>query len=207
MGKPISGVEVKIIQCLDGAISSLSSVKEMDRLEIGEIIVKGKNISSQYWDLPDATIKSKIKDNEKVWHRMGDMGYLDSNGNIYFCGRKVHMVRTENKTYYSIPVERIFNQHPKVKRSALVSLNDGKEAGIVIEPLPEYWPESLAEQENFRSELMQLAQDTPLTREIDKIYFHRSFPVDARHNAKIFRDKLGRWASAENRNFKNAANA
>ena len=133
------------------------------------------------------------------------MGYLDDNGNIYFCGRKAHVVNIEKKTYYSIPLERIFNQHTKVKRSALVSLYDGKDVGIVVEPQPEFWPETNAEKEQFRLELLAMANANPLSKEIDKIFFHRSFPVDARHNAKIFRDRLGNWASSENYTLENAA--
>ena len=114
-------------------------------------------------------------------------------------------MRCQGKTYYSIPVERIFNKHKKVRRSALVSLYDGQEAGIVIEPQPEYWPESAESRKVFLKELSELAHSSSLTCDINKIFFHRSFPVDARHNAKIFRDKLGVWASEEKYKLDNAA--
>ncbi len=205
VGKPVTGMQVRIIEAVNIPIPSIDQIKELDTFEIGEIIIKGKNVSTQYWDLPDATMKSKIKDDNSTWHRMGDMGYLDSDGNIYFCGRKAHLVKLEDKIYYSVPIENIYNCHQKVKRSALVSLNEGKEVGIVIEPQPEYWPESSQEKENFKKELLDIASANALTKDIKKLYFHRSFPVDARHNAKIFRDKLGKWASNENINLENAA--
>jgi acyl-CoA synthetase (AMP-forming)/AMP-acid ligase II/pimeloyl-ACP methyl ester carboxylesterase len=205
VGKPVPGLEARIIEASDSPLASIDNAKILGNFEIGEIIIKGKNVSSQYWDLPDATMRSKIKDKTGVWHRMGDMGYLDENGNIYFCGRKAHVVSIDKKVYYSIPLERIFNQHQKVKRSALVSLYDGKEAGIVIEPQPEFWPESQPEREQFRLELLALAANHPLSKDITKIFFHRSFPVDARHNAKIFRDKLGKWASVEGYTLEKAA--
>jgi len=45
------------------------------------------------------------------------------------------------------------------------------------------------------SELKQLAASNELTRSIATFLFHPSFPVDIRHNAKIFREKLARWAA------------
>ena len=205
VGMPVPGLEARIIEATDNSIGSIDQAKVLSPFEIGEIIIRGKNVSPQYWDLPDATLKSKIKDQASSWHRMGDVGYMDEAGNIYFCGRKAHIVSVNKKTYYSIPLERIFNQHSKVKRSALVPLFDGKDVGIVVEPLPEFWPESSTEKEKFKSELLALANNNPLSKNIEKIFFHRSFPVDARHNAKIFRDKLGKWASTENNILERAA--
>lgn len=205
VGKPVDGVKIKIIREVAGPIPTIKEVEELVPYSIGEIIVKGKNVSPQYWDLPDATLQSKIKDDESFWHRMGDVGYFDDSGNLYFCGRKAHVVRCQGRTYYSIPVEKIFNTHKKVRRSALVSLYGGQEVGIVIEPQPEFWPESPESKRLFLSEIKQLAISSKLTNDIKNIYFHRSFPVDARHNAKIFRDKLGLWASEERNTLDNAA--
>ena len=205
VGKAVPGIQVQVIRSSDAAIPSIEDAQILAPFHIGEIIVKGKNISPQYWDLPDATMISKIKDGKSFWHRIGDVGYLDEAGNIYFCGRKSHIVKTEDKIYYSIPIERIFNHHNKVRRSALISLNDGEEAAVAIEPEPEFWPESPAQKSEFRKELLELAMTDDLTKGISKIYFHRSFPVDARHNAKIFRDKLGKWASTENLSLESAA--
>ena len=93
-----------------------------------------------------------------------------------------------------MPLEEIFNTLPKVRRSALVGLRGGQEPAIVIEPFPQYWPESTEQQQAFISELNELAQQNELTSGIRRFFFNRSFPVDARHNAKIFRDQLSDWA-------------
>ncbi len=193
VGKPVSGVEVKIIEPNAGEVSDIKLTRELENLQIGEIIVKGANVSPNYLDNSLATAAAKIKDGDSYWHRMGDVGYLDQTGNLYFCGRKVHAVRTEARLLYSIPVERIFNAHPSVSRSALVDLGKG-EAGIVIEPHSSFWPETAESEQRFTEELRELAQKSELTKGIEKIYFYRSFPVDNRHNAKIYRDQLGEWA-------------
>ena len=51
-----------------------------------------------------------------------------------------------------------------------------------------------SEQELIRRELLELGSSFPHTKEIREILFHPAFPVDIRHNAKIFREKLALWA-------------
>jgi len=196
VGRSVKGIELKIIQRIDGAIADISQVKELAPGEIGEVIVRGENVSSAYLHRPEATIASKIADGAGgTWHRMGDVGYIDSDSNLYFCGRVAHVVQTY-RTLFSIPSERIFNEHPQVRRSALVYLASTKEAAIVIEPHPQFWPESPESRQRFEEELTILARSSPITEGIRSIFFHKAFPVDARHNAKIFRDQLGVWADS-----------
>ena len=197
MGQRVPGVALMIVRPYEGEIESIMEAKALPPREIGEIIVQGENVSPRYLHRDDATRLAKIKDGESYWHRMGDVGYLDESGNLYFCGRILHRVCRQERVYYSIPVERIFNAHPKVRRSALVALRPGGEPAIVVEPLPQYWPAARADRDALVSELRVLAARSPLTAEITRFFFHRSFPVDARHNAKIFRDKLGEWASEQ----------
>ena len=130
--------------------------------------------------------------------RVGPRSDSSSQGALYFCGRKVHAVAKQDGTLmYSIPVEMVFNRHPKAKRSALIALGTEREAAIVVEPHPHYWPETEDQRETFRRELLVLGAENLISQPIRKIFFHRSFPVDARHNAKIFRDKLGVWATEQ----------
>lgn len=196
VGKPVAGVEVQIIEETSTPIDTISEAKLLEPLIIGEIVVKGLNVSSSYFERPDADRIAKISDGDRVWHRMGDVGYLDSQGNLYFCGRKAHSVVGNARIYYSEPVERVFNQHPRVGRSALIELAP-KSPAIVIEPIPQYWPQSEEAKRKFSQELLEIGKSSPLTSEIEKVYFHPSFPVDRRHNAKIFRDLLSQWAKRE----------
>lgn len=197
VGKSIPADEVRIIAAVDGVIEDISQAQALPACEIGEIIVKGKNISPAYFELPEGTAAAKIADRDGFWHRMGDVGYLNEAGGLYFCGRKAHCVRSNGKVFYSVPVEHIFNQHSRVKRSALVACGREGEPAIVIEPYPQHWPETEEARRNFVRELRELAASSPLTVPIRRVFFHPAFPVDARHNAKIFRDKLGTWAGAQ----------
>jgi hypothetical protein len=88
----------------------------------------------------------------------------------------------------------IFNTMPKVRRSALVGLGAGENPGVVVEPNPEFWPENDESRRLFLAELESIAAQYDLTRKIRWFFFHPNFPVDGRHNAKIFRDQLSQWA-------------
>jgi acyl-CoA synthetase (AMP-forming)/AMP-acid ligase II/pimeloyl-ACP methyl ester carboxylesterase len=194
VGRAVQGVRVAIIKSSLDAIQSIADAQPLPSGEIGEIIVSGENVSPEYLHRDDANRIGKIGDGESFWHRMGDLGYLDSNGNLYYCGRKAHSVYTAERAFHSVPIEEIFNQLPRVRRSALIAINGGREPALVVEPLPQDWPETSAQEESFKNELRALAQQSSLTSSITTFFFHRSFPVDARHNAKIFREQLQEWA-------------
>ncbi len=193
VGEPIDGVELKIISEVDGQIKDITDVRYLETLNIGEIIVRGPTVSPGYLNRKDADELGKITDGDTFWHRMGDMGYVDESGGLYYCGRKSHVVRSGNRSFHSVPIEEIFNAHPSVARSALVEVEKG-EPGIVIEPLANLWTEDNSAQEKLINEMRSVAANSSLTKEITKFFVNQSFPVDRRHNAKIYRDKLGVWA-------------
>ena len=194
VGQPVRGVEVKIIKPTQDQLRSIEQCEVLPSGEIGEVIVRGEAVSPEYLHRPDANKLGKILDGETFWHRMGDVGYLDAEGYLYYCGRKSHSIYSSHGVYHSVPLEEIFNTLPKVRRSALVGIRGGREPAIVVEPFPQFWPESDAEREGFLRELKACAASSPLTAGIHQFFFHKSFPVDPRHNAKIFRDRLGDWA-------------
>ena len=193
VGRAIEGVTLRIVRPI-GAPGQRALVDCAER-EIGEIVVSGATVSREYLRRPEATAAGKIVDGDRVWHRMGDMGYLDGTGQLYFCGRRVHMVDTPGRVFHSVPVENVFNRHPAVGRSALVGVEG--QAAIVVEPKGDHWPLSVAARRRLAEELGALAATDPVTAPIRHFYFHPSFPVDARHNAKIFRDKLAVWAASQ----------
>ena len=164
--------------------------------EIGEIVVKGPVATRQYFRRPEATGLAKIDESDGFWHRMGDVGYLDEDCRLWFCGRKSHIVFTPNGALYSVRCEAIFNQHPHIYRSALVGIGErgNQTPAIVAEPEQGHFPESETEGARLRDELLALGAANDLTKGIDRILFHRSLPVDTRHNVKINREALADWA-------------
>jgi len=162
----------------------------------GEIVVSGPVVTKRYFGDEAATRLHKIHDGDTVWHRTGDLGYSDDRGRLWFCGRKAHRVETADGTLYTIECEAIFNEHPDVFRSALVGVGPrgSQTPVIVIEPQPGRFPPRRRRAEFIR-ELLTLAAADPRTADIRHVLFHRRLPVDIRHNAKIFREKLAVWAA------------
>jgi olefin beta-lactone synthetase len=195
VGKPVAQTVIRVVEKTDSVIAHEHELKDLPSFVIGEIVVAGPQVSPQYFAREEATERAKVKGDHFVWHRMGDMGYLDDSGNLYFCGRAAHVVTRNQRTYYSVPAEIVFNRDKRVQRSALVSLQSPEDVGIVIEPKPEFFPRTVQEREQFVDSLCVLAAGHPATQGIVNFFFHPSLPVDGRHNAKIFRCRLGRWAS------------
>jgi long-chain acyl-CoA synthetase len=108
VGKPIAGVEVKIA-------------------EDGEILVRGGNVTPGYFNAPGGAT-------EDGWLHTGDIGALDDEGRLQIRGRKKEMIVTpEGLNVFPEDVERILNEQPGVRESAVVG-HDRVRAVLVLEP-------------------------------------------------------------------------
>ena len=199
VGRLFPEMKWRIIQISDNPISDISHATILENDQIGELIVRGPVVTDQYLTRPEANALHKVAEGTSIWHRLGDVGYLDSKNRFWFCGRKSQRVQTEQGVMFTIPCEAIFNQHPAIYRSALVGVGSpGSQRPVIIaEPWPEHWPKNSASRRKLLTELLALAGRNPLTQDIHQIYLRRSLPVDIRHNAKIFREKLVPWAAQQ----------
>jgi len=197
VGRRFAGVRWRVVKVVDGPITSLDETQELPRGEIGELIVHGPMVTRRYVTRVEANALAKIADGDDIWHRMGDCGYLDAQDRFWFCGRVAHRVLTAAGPMYPVCCEAIVNCHPAVRRSALVGIGaPGNQRPVfVVEPLPGKMPRGRRGREEFFAELRALAAANPLTHAVDDFLLHPSFPVDIRHNAKIFREKLAVWAA------------
>jgi len=198
IGRPVPGLVAKVIRITDEAIAVWDDALELPAGEVGEIAVKAAHATQAYFNLPAATALAKIQDpaNGSFYHRMGDVGYFDERGRLWFCGRKAHRVVTPQGTRFTVPCEGVFNRNPRVFRTALVGVqrNGATQPVLCVELESGVGNES---KESIRAELRELGSQNECTRQIETILFHPEFPVDVRHNAKIFRDKLAVWASRQ----------
>lgn len=197
VGRRFPGIQWKIIRAEEGPIVTIDRVDELPQGEIGEIIVHGPVVTREYVTRIEANPMHKIRDGDRIWHRIGDVGYLDENDRFWFCGRKAHRVTTDMGPMYTIPCEAIFNNHPRIYRSALVGIGKpGKQRPVmIVEPWPDGRPKSEDDQAKLIDELLEIATSDALTAQIRDILIHSSLPVDIRHNAKIFREQLAEWAA------------
>jgi acyl-CoA synthetase (AMP-forming)/AMP-acid ligase II len=194
IGKPVDGVNVRIIQITDEPISKWDASLELPANQVGEITVKGAAVTKAYIARDDANRLAKIDDHGEAVHRMGDLGYFDERGRLWYCGRKSHRVETRQGMFFTEQIEGIFNAHPLVYRAALV--------GVDGEPL--LWVEleanaRRADKESVKRELIELAKSHPQASQITTFFFTKKFPTDVRHNSKIIREKLQRKAAKAQR--------
>jgi acyl-CoA synthetase (AMP-forming)/AMP-acid ligase II len=193
VGRVFSGLNVRIIRISDDSIQHWSDDLVLPPGEIGEITVKGDVVTQKYFERTRDDLLSKIIENELLWHRMGDLGWMDKEDRLWFCGRKSHRVVTESGTLYTVPCEAIFNNHPNVFRSALVGIGPKpKQKPVICIELEKGMRKK--SKKKIEAELEEMAGASIVTHHIHTILFHRSFPVDIRHNSKIFREELAIWA-------------
>lgn len=198
VGRPHPSQLVRIIRISDEAITEWSDALLVERGEIGEITVRGPTATERYYGQPELTAKAKIPhpDGGPPTHRMGDLGYFDDEGRIWFCGRKSQRVQIGPRLLHTVPVEEVLNVHPDVQRTALVAAQTpaGETVPVICVELS---PDTRRSFDQIAPELSALADRGPPTQGLSLFLEHPSFPVDVRHNAKIFREKLGPWATAE----------
>ncbi len=211
VGRRFPGIAWKVIRIFDGPLPTMASIEPLPAGEIGELIVTGDVVTRQYvlpanFDQANAgnvhaqranpNELGKIIDGDRIWHRMGDVGYLDGAERFWFCGRMAHRVSTPRGELFTIPCEAIFNTHPAVARTALVGVGPrgAQQPVLVVEPHATAQAQGRWGWQTLLHELKQIGSQHPLTSHIHTFLPHKKFPVDIRHNAKIFREKLAVWA-------------
>ncbi len=195
VGKPVDGVKVRVIKVNDEAIAEWSDQLLVNEGDVGEITVQGPVVSASYWARPKQTELAKIRCSDgSLVHRMGDVGYFDEQGRLWMCGRKSHRVQTRAGDLFTIPIERLFDCHPQVTRTALVGVGrSGEQSPLLLLEEATLLPGRSSRE--VLEELRELASQHELCKPLDAfMLFPGRFPVDIRHNAKINREELASWA-------------
>ena len=197
IGRPLAPNSVKIIPVTDKVLESFENTVELPIGITGEIVVYGPTSTDRYWQRPEQTRLAKITDAQgRIWHRMGDAGYFDAKGRLWYCGRKSQRVVNEQRIMFADQLEAIFNVHPEVARTALVGIGmTGRQTPVLCVELLDN--PGRHRRERIRTDLLQIGRNNVATKSIRQILFHKSFPVDIRHNAKIGREKLAVWAAGK----------
>ncbi len=197
VGKRFKDISWRVIPITDAPLDRLPD--SLPNGQIGELVVSGPVVTTQYVTRQEVNRWAKINVDGTVWHRMGDVGYLDAKERFWFCGRMTHRVQTNRGILFTVPCESVFNTHQDVFRSALVGVgpDDHQRPVLVVEPFAAAFPRDRLAKDRFSSTLLQLAKKFPHTASIGDFLFHPNLPVDIRHNAKIFREKLAPWAERE----------
>ena len=202
VGRPVAGNTVRIIGIDDKAIEHWNDAREVGVGHVGEITVAGPSATDSYFNRDAATMLAKIREalpggSERIVHRMGDLGYFDSEGLLWFCGRKMQRVVVDAiTTLCTEQVEPVFNTHPAIARSALVGIGPkGAQDAVLCYELK---PGIGRVRRERHDELRAIGKLFPHTARINTfLHYPKSFPVDIRHNAKISREVLAAWAATQ----------
>jgi acyl-CoA synthetase (AMP-forming)/AMP-acid ligase II len=202
VGRAVPPNVVRIIGVDDAAIAHWDDALLAGAGQVGEITVAGPTTTDSYFNREAATRLAKIAERlpdggERIVHRMGDLGYFDAEGRLWFCGRKSQrVVIADGTTLCTEQVEPVFDVHPDVRRSALVGVGThGAQTPVLCVEL--HAGIARARRAAIVDELRHLGDGFVHTAQIGTFLFHPRFPVDIRHNAKIGREALARWAARE----------
>lgn len=193
-GKPVSQIELRIIPISQDAVA-VDSDDELFHLsqpayEVGEIVVKGSHVLKSYVNQPEEERKNKIKTDTSVWHRTGDVGYLDDTGNLYLMGRASSVIKWKNNNLFSFPVELLLDELPEIENSALIVINTSLH--IAVKAVNILSPKQKKEiYKVIQHRISEYLTDSP------KIHWIKSFPMDPRHNSKIDYEKLAQNLKTE----------
>ncbi|MDX3935821.1 olefin beta-lactone synthetase [Stenotrophomonas sp.] len=198
VGRVVAPNDVRIIAIDDAPLPAWSQARVLATGEVGEITVAGPTATDSYFNRPQATAAAKITETlaegTRVVHRMGDVGYFDAQGRLWFCGRKTQRVETAQGPLYTEQVEPVFNALDGIARTALVGVGaPGRQVPVLCYELLPATVDSPALVERLRREAAAHAH----TARIERFLPHPGFPVDIRHNAKIGREKLAVWATTQ----------
>lgn len=201
VGRLAPGIEVRIIAVSDGRIATIAEAQALPTRAIGEIVVKGPCVTRAYDETSerakDANATSKITDGDGVWHRMGDVGFVDEAGRLWFCGRKAHRVETATGPLYSLPVEAVAETAWPARAALVWRGASSPQTPILLLENPVKAAAAkgrkLAPTEVPSPTTVQEVLARVLGRsDIEVRAWPSVFPVDRRHNAKIEREALAR---------------
>ena len=110
----------------EGSLGKILPGREFKLAEDGEILVRGENVSSGYWE--KGSLQQSSGENDG-WLRTGDLGGVDSNGNLKFRGRKKNVIVTAaGLNIYPEDLEAALKKQPAIRDAVVVSLNQDGEA-------------------------------------------------------------------------------
>jgi len=110
----------------EGSVGKILPGREFKLAKDGEILVRGENVSSGYWE--KGSLQHASEENNG-WLRTGDLGELDSNGNLKFRGRKKNVIVTSaGLNVYPEDLEAALKKQRAIRDAVVIPINRGQNA-------------------------------------------------------------------------------
>nr|WP_218881017.1 alpha/beta fold hydrolase [Kineosphaera limosa] len=207
VGAPLAGVELAVaplpddVGAPDGALTSEPEVT-------GEICVRAAHVKDRYdqlWATQHASA-----DQPPGWHRTGDVGHLDGQGRLWVQGRRAHVVHTAEGPFTPVGLEQRVEALPQVDSAAVTGVGPAGTQGVVVVIVPNpdddqrgsSTPGRRLPRIGTQQRAMPVLADPEVAaavractaRPVAAVLQVAAMPVDIRHQSKIDRTRLGRWA-------------
>lgn len=181
-----SGLRTKFIQISKDDLY-VNSDEDWKKLEVhspavGELIVAGEHVCERYYNNEEAFFRAKIKDHEGiVWHRTGDLGFVDNNSNLWIVGRVHNAIKRKNEYYFPVKAEIILKKFPFVKKAAFLGIEDAAfgEKTYAVFTTNDYTQDV----EKAKSEIRRVLKKNNFI--VDEIIHTDDIPMDPRHHSKV----------------------
>ncbi|MFA7330176.1 MAG: AMP-binding protein [Candidatus Delongbacteria bacterium] len=179
-GRPVPEIRARILRLAPPSDSERPGLAdEMPPGEIGELVVSGAHVCRDYFRNPAATAENKLLDAEgRVWHRMGDTGWLDEAGRFWLAGR-VHttIFRAGQACHANLVEEQARRRLGPGQYAALGRQDERQGERLLLVVHTERPPQSSA---------AALADLQAAGLPVDELILHpRPLPLDPRHNSKV----------------------
>jgi acyl-coenzyme A synthetase/AMP-(fatty) acid ligase len=186
VGIPVRGVEVAI-SALDPVGEATGPLTDEDGV-VGEVCIRAAHMRDGYDKL---WMTQHAASQPAGWHRSGDVGHLDDAGRLWIEGRMGHIVTTAAGPVTPVGIEHAVSALPEVTHAAVVGVGPvgTQQLVVVVVPvdrsrLPDLAAEDLADSVRAKVDAADVAA----------VMTAPSLPVDKRHNSKIDRSRIARWA-------------
>ncbi len=175
IGKPLRGCEVEVVG---------DNGKVLDRNHTGELICRGP-LMKGYYNNPEATAEVM----RNGWLYTGDIGHIDSDGNIFITGRKKDLIIPKGQNIAPQDIEAVLLQHPKVAEAAVLGVPDDPRGEVIVAVIRLRDGETATESEMKRVCLDNLA-NFKIPKEFRFVDFHLA-PAGGVVNKAALRRRLG----------------
>jgi acyl-CoA synthetase (AMP-forming)/AMP-acid ligase II len=190
VGHVVPGAQVRIVELhFDAlAVDAVEGPASLDAGQTGEILVRAPWVSDGYDGLWATERAARPGDGR--WHRSGDVGHLDDLGRLWVEGRLLHLIDADGGPLTPVPIERVVERTIGARRVAAVGVGPAGVAQLVIVV------EDPAAGDGLAAEATVADVRAAVGHPVAAVLTVASLPVDIRHNAKIDRVAVARWAAA-----------